>query len=36
MAERIRVIVTGVLGKMGLETARAVIEDKDLELSGNS
>lgn len=34
MAERIRVIVTGALGKMGMETARAVYEDKELELVG--
>lgn len=34
MAERIRVIVTGALGKMGLETAQAIINDKDLELVG--
>lgn len=34
MAERIRVIITGVLGKMGLETAQAIIDDKDLELVG--
>lgn len=34
MAELIRVVVTGALGKMGLETAKAVFEDTDLELVG--
>lgn len=34
MAEKIRVVVTGVLGKMGMETAQAVINDKELELVG--
>lgn len=34
MAEKIRVIVAGALGKMGMETARAVYNDPDLELVG--
>lgn len=34
MAEKIRVIVTGALGKMGMETARAVFSDNELELAG--
>jgi 4-hydroxy-tetrahydrodipicolinate reductase len=34
MAEKTRVIVTGVLGKMGLETVKAVSLDEDLQLVG--
>ncbi|HBQ26177.1 MAG TPA: 4-hydroxy-tetrahydrodipicolinate reductase [Syntrophomonas sp.] len=34
MAEKTRVIVTGVLGKMGLETVKAVFSDEDLDLVG--
>ena len=34
MAERIRVIVTGALGKMGLETVKAIASDEDLQLVG--
>lgn len=34
MSAKIRVIVTGVLGKMGIETAQAIIDDKELELVG--
>jgi len=34
MAARIKVIVSGALGKMGLETARAVENDEELELVG--
>lgn len=34
MAEKITVIVTGVLGRMGLETVKAVSADEDLELVG--
>ncbi|MDD2585582.1 MAG: 4-hydroxy-tetrahydrodipicolinate reductase [Syntrophomonadaceae bacterium] len=33
MAERIRVIVTGALGKMGSETVKAVINDEELDLA---
>ncbi|HZK43623.1 MAG TPA: 4-hydroxy-tetrahydrodipicolinate reductase [Syntrophomonadaceae bacterium] len=32
MNDKIRVVITGVLGKMGKETVQAVIDDKDLEL----
>jgi len=34
MAGKIKVIVTGALGKMGLETVKAVIKDGELELVG--
>lgn len=34
MADRIKVIVAGALGKMGMETARAVYNDPELELVG--
>lgn len=34
MAEKIKVIVSGALGKMGMETAKAVYNDPDLELAG--
>ena len=34
MAEKIRVIVAGALGKMGMETAKAVYNDPELELVG--
>lgn len=34
MADIIKVIVTGVLGKMGLETVKAVYPDEDLQLVG--
>lgn len=34
MADKIKVIVTGVLGKMGLETVKAVYADEDLQLVG--
>jgi 4-hydroxy-tetrahydrodipicolinate reductase len=34
MADRIRVVVCGALGKMGLETVRAIQNDKDLEMVG--
>jgi 4-hydroxy-tetrahydrodipicolinate reductase len=34
MSERIKVIVSGALGKMGIETARAVQNDEELELVG--
>lgn len=34
MAERIKVIVAGALGKMGIETAKAVYYDPELELVG--
>ncbi|HHV15507.1 MAG TPA: 4-hydroxy-tetrahydrodipicolinate reductase [Gelria sp.] len=34
MAEKIKVIVTGVLGKTGLATVKAVSQDEDLELVG--
>jgi len=34
MAEKIKVIVSGALGKMGFETVKAVINDKELELVG--
>jgi 4-hydroxy-tetrahydrodipicolinate reductase len=34
MAARIKVIVSGALGKMGLETTRAVQNDEELELVG--
>jgi len=34
MTAKIKVIVSGALGKMGLETARAVQNDEDLELVG--
>ncbi|NLX03024.1 MAG: 4-hydroxy-tetrahydrodipicolinate reductase [Syntrophomonadaceae bacterium] len=34
MADKIKVIVTGVLGKMGLETVKAVYPDEDLQLVG--
>ncbi len=34
MDDRIRVVVTGVLGKMGMETVKAVVNDKELELVG--
>jgi 4-hydroxy-tetrahydrodipicolinate reductase len=34
MMEKIKVIVTGALGKMGRETARAVWADNDMELAG--
>ena len=34
MAAKIKVIVSGALGKMGLETVRAVHQDRDLELVG--
>ena len=34
MKNKIKVIVTGALGKMGLETVKAVINDNDLELVG--
>ncbi|HEX3011546.1 MAG TPA: 4-hydroxy-tetrahydrodipicolinate reductase [Syntrophomonadaceae bacterium] len=34
MAEKIKVIVTGALGKMGMETARTVLSDKNFELAG--
>lgn len=34
MAEKIKVIVTGALGKMGMETAQAVVADSQLELVG--
>lgn len=34
MAVKIRVIVSGALGKMGLETSRAVNDDEELELVG--
>lgn len=34
MAEKIKVIVAGAFGKMGMETARAVYNDPELELVG--
>ncbi len=34
MAKHIKVLVVGALGKMGIETAKAIYRDKDLELSG--
>ncbi|NLJ72924.1 MAG: 4-hydroxy-tetrahydrodipicolinate reductase [Syntrophomonadaceae bacterium] len=34
MSGKLRVIVTGVLGKMGLETVRAISQDEGLELVG--
>lgn len=34
MAGKIKVIVAGALGKMGMETARAVYNDPELELAG--
>ncbi|CFX75606.1 Dihydrodipicolinate reductase, bacterial/plant [Syntrophomonas zehnderi OL-4] len=34
MSEKIKVIVSGALGKMGMETARAVHNDPELELVG--
>jgi len=34
VAEKIRVIVAGAFGKMGLETAKAVYQDPELELVG--
>lgn len=34
MAAKIRVIVSGALGKMGIETGRAVNNDEELELAG--
>lgn len=34
MVEKIKVIVVGALGKMGIETAKAVYNDKELELVG--
>ncbi|MEA1961447.1 MAG: 4-hydroxy-tetrahydrodipicolinate reductase [Bacillota bacterium] len=34
MAEKIKVIIAGALGKMGIETAKAVHRDQDLELVG--
>lgn len=34
MTEKIKVIVTGALGKMGVETARAIWKDNELELAG--
>jgi len=34
MAARIKVIVSGALGKMGVETAKAVQNDEELELAG--
>ncbi|HZJ84327.1 MAG TPA: 4-hydroxy-tetrahydrodipicolinate reductase [Syntrophomonadaceae bacterium] len=34
MPATIRVIITGVLGKMGVETAQAIIKAKDMELVG--
>lgn len=34
MAAKIKVVVAGALGKMGLETLKAVIRDSDLELVG--
>ncbi len=34
MAEKIKVIVSGALGKMGMETAKAVYNDPELELVG--
>ena len=34
MAEKIKVVVTGALGKMGMETAQAVWMDNQLELVG--
>lgn len=34
MADKIKVIVTGVLGKMGLETVKAVHSDENLQLVG--
>lgn len=36
MAGKIKVVVAGALGKMGLETLKAVINDSDLELVGAS
>lgn len=34
MAGKIKVIVTGALGKMGLETAKAVVNDEEMDLVG--
>lgn len=34
MAERIKVIVAGALGKMGIETVKAVMNDEELDLAG--
>lgn len=34
MSEKIRIIVSGALGKMGMETAKAVYNDPELELAG--
>lgn len=34
MLETIRVVVVGALGKMGMETAKAVYQDKELDLVG--
>lgn len=34
MAKHIKVLVVGALGKMGIETAKAVYNDADLELAG--
>ncbi|MGS0764696.1 4-hydroxy-tetrahydrodipicolinate reductase [Syntrophomonas curvata] len=34
MAEKIRVIITGALGRMGLETAKAIAGDEDMQLVG--
>lgn len=34
MAEKIKVIVTGALGRMGLETAKAIVNDEEMDLVG--
>src|SRR5665647_2433987 len=34
MTDKIKVVICGALGKMGLETVRAVQNDEDLELVG--
>jgi 4-hydroxy-tetrahydrodipicolinate reductase len=32
MAEKTRVLVSGALGRMGMETVKAIIQDNDLQL----
>lgn len=34
MAEKIKVVIAGAMGKMGLETVKAVLDDESLELVG--
>jgi 4-hydroxy-tetrahydrodipicolinate reductase len=34
MAEKIKVIISGALGKMGFETVKAIAQDKELQLAG--